>query len=103
MVHATTSTDHNSSHLPYSIAPHAPTTFSNLNLRAMANHLLMGGGEREGTPRMRKSQMKLLKVDLKCARKCSRSVQYFLESKKKRKILWEESLKSENTLGASRL
>lgn len=37
-VHATTSTDHNSSHLPYSIAPHAPTTFSNLNLRAMANH-----------------------------------------------------------------
>lgn len=36
---------------------------------------------------MRKSQMKLLKVDMKCARKCSRSVQYFLESKRVKKII----------------
>lgn len=36
---------------------------------------------------MRKSQMKLLKGDMKCARKCSRSVQYFLESKRFKKII----------------
>lgn len=50
----------------------------------------MGNGESlvgGGTPRMRKSNMKLLKVDMKCARKCSRSVQYFLESKRFKKII----------------